>query len=251
MVNDFMEDFYMKKKFLLLATTLLVSSVCLYGCGEDKNNNDTVVEQTEVVEVQDQAENEDVASTGDFASKNYEYNHVFDDIINEAPIIDTDFLQMTSNEQIISSYGLPDEENGNTLSYCASEDGNNYINLKILSLDYANYYFFSMGHNGGGLDGNLISFLENEAKWNIEEDFVSDYCSIGDNGFGVNYLKDDNGYLVKGHTYEEIVNLYNNKGMLMRIRDNEVAVVWYVESANMYTSLRFDIESQQCVGLGF
>lgn len=241
----------MKKKFLLLATTLLISSVCLYGCGEDKNNIDTVVEQTEVVEVQDQAENEDVASTGDSASKNYEYNHVFDDIINEAPIIDTDFLQMTSNEQIISSYGLPDEENRNKLSYCASEDGNNYINLEILSFDYANYYYLSMGHNGGGLDSNLIPFLENEAKWNIEEDFDSDYCSIVDNGIGVEYLKDDNGYLVEGHTYEEIVNLYNNKGMLMRIRDNEVAVVWYVESANMYTALRFDIESQQCVGLGF
>lgn len=85
--------------------TLIASGICLYGCGEAKTNDNTVVEQAEIVEVQNQVEDEDVVSTGDFASKNYEYNHVFDDIINEAPVIDTDFLQMTSDEQVMDEYG--------------------------------------------------------------------------------------------------------------------------------------------------
>lgn len=242
----------MKKKFLLLATTLLISSVCLYGCGEDKNNIDTVVEQTEVVEVQDQAENEDVASTGDSASKNYEYNHVFDDIINEAPIIDTDFLQMTSSEQVMAKYGEAELiSNNKKVKYYY--DGERFVVLAACeNLEELNEYSF---------DRVGPEYFVEHSQYNISENFTSDTCDYltiieGDVFKSIGYPKGSNGEsLVLEHTYSELVEMFENKGMLFRLDCNKITVAWCYKNPENdsieFTTLSFDPISQKCIEIGY
>lgn len=240
----------MKKKFLLLATTLLVSSVCLYGCGEDKNKNDTVVEQTEVVEVQNQAEDEDVVSTGDNASKNYEYNHVFDDIINEAPIIDTDFLQMTSNEQVMAKYG----ETG----YGSSEEKIKYY------INEEDFLIIEIHEDSKEMNEYMLSSVKDayftEQKDSIISDSFNsdlyDYLSIeGETFKGIGYPKgSDDKRLVIGHTYSELVEAFGSKGSLLALDSNRVIVAWCYSNLNNssgVTYLSFDPASQECIEVGY
>lgn len=255
----------MKKKFLLLATTLLVSSVCLYGCGEDKNNNDTVVEQTEVVEVQEHNDDgEEVISSGDFGTKNYEYNHVFDDIINEAPIVDTDFLQMTSKEQILQKYGdMPYSANGKQIE-CEIADKVLVIMDADENKERMNVYFYSR-YDMYELD----QYIYNENKCFIDDTFAEDSCdylSISGGEYDkylkrntdrcMDYPKDGSGnFLVIGHTYSELVDVFKNKGSLFALDENKIVVVWIYkdgESLNPdYIYLSFDPVSQECIEVGY
>lgn len=255
----------MKKKFLLLATTLLVSSVCLYGCGEDKNNKDTVVEQTEVVEVQEHNDDgEEVISSGDFGTKNYEYNHVFDDIINEAPIIDTDFLQMTSKEQILQKYGdMPYSANGKKIE-CGVADKVLIVMDADANKDGINEYIYSRQSMSA-----VEQYFFSEDKCTIDDSFTVDSCeylSISGGEYDkylkrntdryIDYPEGSNSkYLVVGHTYSELVDVFKNKGSLFALDKNKIVVVWIYkdgESLNPdYIYLSFDPVSQECIEVGY
>lgn len=254
----------MKKKYLFFASALIASGICLYGCGEAKTNDNTVVEQTEIVDVQNQVEDEDVVSTGDFASKNYEYNHVFDDIINEAPIIDIDFLQMTSKEQILQKYGdMPYSANGKKIE-CEIEDKVLVIMDADESEENMNEYFYSR-YDMFELD----QYIFNENKCFIDDTFTEDSCdylSISGGEYDkylkrntdryIDYPEGSNSkYLVVGHTYSELVDVFKNKGSLFALDENKIVVVWiYKDSESLnpdYVYFSFDPVSQECIEVGY
>lgn len=250
---------YMKKKLMLIATTLLISSFCLYGCGDNKNTEDTVIDQTEVVDIQNQTgDGEGAVSSGDFATKNFEYNHAFDDIINEAPIIDTDFLYMTSDEQVMAKYGQTEYDGLGWIVYEIDNADLKGASIKVHPEDGS---ISTYRLNFEDFDTYMNNYMYAEGKWNIDENFSCDYIGISgqdSDSYGryIDYLKDGNGNrLVYGHTYEEIAELFGNKGMIYKMQNNTICIVWFLKAQDgeggRWTGLTFDPFTQQCTRIGF
>ena len=200
----------------------------------------------------------------DSTSKNYEYNHVFDDIINEAPIIDTDFLQMTSKEQILQKYGdMTYSANGKKIE-CEIEDKVLVIMDADANKDGINEYIYSRQSMSA-----VEQYFFSEDKCVIDDSFTVESCeylSISGGEYDkylkrntdryIDYPEGSNSkYLVVGHTYSELVDVFKNKGSLFALDENKIVVVWiYKDSESLnpdYVYFSFDPVSQECIEVGY
>lgn len=275
----------MKKRYLTIMMATMVASTLLFGCGNASSSADNsdyfgnASDEAVADDANGDAASEETEEAQD-ARKTVEYNSCFDSLLANALIIDAEYLTLTSDDQVIATYGEPDTTAEGNMSnhqfayYCMPDreypegeglllglqirdGGLNYYHISALNDDY-NY---------------LIDYMKEEGKWNMPIECIETYWDISGERSATNdayfdelkaqceagkitdeerkdlysqFVTNNNPY----STYEKCVEAFGNEGLLYSISDGCFEVAWYVPDNDLgtkygdeITTLNFDIST--------
>lgn len=269
----------MKKRYLTIMMATMVASTLLFGCGNASSSADNsdyfgnasdeaIADDTNV-----DAASEETEEAQD-ARKTVEYNSCFDSLLANALIIDAEYLTLTSDDQVIATYGEPDTTAEGNMSnhqfayYCMPDreypegeglllglqirdGGLNYYHISALNDDY-NY---------------LLDYMKEEGKWNTPEGFKemliadndersaevdaysetidplydSGEISIAEYRALLNQFREE--HPGRFHMYEDCAAAFGNEGLLYAINSGCFEVAWYRPDEDYVDIFCFNIET--------